>query len=114
MKDYYHNILSENQLSNVDEEGFEFSLMKEIADHKIDKSAIRKWRKGLITTKGWKLLVEWVQSWIPFKDLKESNLLKTADYADTNNLLKEPAFKWWAKNVLRKKERIIYIVKSQY
>ena len=43
MEEYYHNILSENLLSNVDEK-----RMKEIADYKIDKSAIRKRRKGLI------------------------------------------------------------------
>ena len=48
MEEYYHNILSESLVSNVDEEGFE----KELPDHKIDKSAIREWRKGLITTKG--------------------------------------------------------------
>ena len=50
--------------------------MKEILDHKIDKSAIREWKKVIITTKGWNLLVEWKygkQDWIPLKDLKESN-----------------------------------------
>ena len=60
VEEYYHNILSDYLLSNVDEEGFEYLLMKEIADHKIDKTAIRNWGQGLITTKGWKSLVEWV------------------------------------------------------
>ena len=48
-------------------------LLKEISDHKIDISAIREWKKGLITTKVWKILVEWengTQDWIPLKDIK--------------------------------------------
>ena len=41
--------------------------MKEISDHKIDKSVIREWKKGLIPTKVWKLPVEWkdgIKYWI--------------------------------------------------
>ena len=71
--EYYHNLLSEDLLSQVDEEGRESILTKEISDHKIDKSAIREWKKGLITIKVWKLLVEWkyvTQDWIPLKDIK--------------------------------------------
>ena len=55
--------------------------MNKMSDHKIDKSAIREWKKGLITTQGWKLLVKWkdgTQYFIPFKYLKESNPVETA------------------------------------
>ena len=88
--------------------------MKEISYHKIDKSAIREWKKGIITTKGWNLLVEWkdgTQDWIPLKDIKESNPVETEEYAGANNLLEEPTFKWWANKVLKKKDRIISRVK---
>ena len=64
--------------------------MKEISYHKIDKSAIREWKKGIITTKGWKLLVQWrygTQDWIPLKDLKESYPVETVEYSDANKLL---------------------------
>ena len=64
--------------------------MKEISDHKIEKSVIREWKKGIITTKGWKPLVEWndrTKYWIPLKDHKEYNPVDTAEYADANNLL---------------------------
>ena len=67
------NILSEKLLPQVDEEGREFMLIKEISDHNIDKSVIREWKKGLITTKGWKLTVKWkdgTQYYIPIKDIK--------------------------------------------
>ena len=55
--EYYHNIISENLLSQVVEEERESILMKEISDHKINKYAIRELKKGLITTKVWNLLV---------------------------------------------------------
>ena len=102
--DYYHNILSENLLSQLDEEERELILTKEISDHKIDKSAIREWIKGNITTKIWKLLFKWkygAQYWIPMKDIKESNPADIAEYYNANNLLEVPAFKWWANKVLK-------------
>ena len=54
--------------------------MNKMSDHKIDKSAIREWKKGLITEKLWKLLVYWkegTQYWIPIKYLKEYNPVET-------------------------------------
>ena len=59
MDEYYHMILLEKLLSQVDKGGREFMPMKEIADHNIEKYAIREWKKGIITTKLWNLLVEW-------------------------------------------------------
>ena len=35
--EYYHNILSDNLLSQIDKEGKESILMEEIWDHKIEK-----------------------------------------------------------------------------
>ena len=92
-------------------------LMKEISDHKTYKSAIREWKKGIITTKVWKLLFECkdgTQYWTPLKDIKEYNPSETAEYADANTLLKETAFKWSANKVLKKKDIIIYRFKSLY
>ena len=91
--------------------------MKEISDHKIEKSAIRKWKKGLITKKLWKLLVKWkdgTQHWIPLEDIKKSNTVETEEYADADNLLEEPEFKCWDNLVLKKKDSIISGVKSCY
>ena len=47
---YHHNIILEYLLSQVDEEGRESILMKEISDHNIKKYAISDWDKGLIKT----------------------------------------------------------------
>ena len=48
------------------------------------------------------------------KDLKESSPIEVADYAVANRIFKEPAFKWWVSYTMRKRNRIISKVKSQY
>ena len=40
--------------------------------------------------------------------------METVEYYDANNLLEEPAFKWWAKKLLKKEGRMISMVKSYY
>jgi hypothetical protein len=69
------------------------------------------------TTKGWKLLVSWKDGstlWVPLKDMKDSFPVEVVEYAMINEILEEPAFAWWAKHVLRKRNRIIKKVKSRY
>ena len=51
---------------------------------------------------------------MPLKEVKESNPIELAEYAFANKLQEEPAFKWWAAFVLRKRNRIINKVKSRY
>ena len=80
--------------------------MKDIVDHKKDHTAIpisegksRSYNGNEspnITTRCWKLLVECIDgqtSWIDLKDLKESNPIEVAEYAVTNRIVEEPAFK---------------------
>ncbi len=69
------------------------------------------------TSKGWKLLVSWkdrTSTLVPLKDLKEANPVKFAKYALVNKILEEPAFAWWARHVLNKRDHIIKKVKSSY
>ena len=37
-----------------------------------------------------------------------------AEYAAVNNLLEEPAFNWWARDLLKLRRRIVNKVKSRY
>ncbi|KAI2501803.1 Reverse transcriptase (RNA-dependent DNA polymerase) [Fragilaria crotonensis] len=120
------NIIAENLYSQVDEEGNSYSIMSEITDHKRDGAAVTKddgWemkdghRRPRRTTRGWKLLVNWkggTSSWVSLKDLKESHPVQVAEYALANKILEEPAFSWWARHVLKKRDRIIKKVKSRY
>ncbi|KAI2494242.1 Reverse transcriptase (RNA-dependent DNA polymerase) [Fragilaria crotonensis] len=121
------NIIAENLYAQVDDEGKSYSILSEIVDHKRDGSAVSRddafetTRTGTLrrrrTTKGWKLLVSWKDgstSWVPLKDIKESNPVEVAEYAVANKILEEPAFAWWARHTLKKRERIIRKVKSRY
>ena len=70
-----------------------------------------------MTTKGWKLLCSWKDgssSWVPLKDLKESNPIEVAEYAVANKISEEPAFIWWVRSFLRKRDRIIKKVNKRH
>ena len=67
---YQANIIAENMVAQVDNEGNQFLLLHEITDHKSDHSAIPisdgmvHSANGMIklkqtTTRGWFLLVQW-------------------------------------------------------
>jgi hypothetical protein len=92
-------------------------IIKEIIDHERDASAVqpddgfvagkqqRRW-----TTKGWKMLVKWkdgTSTWVPLKDLNDSNPIKVVEYAVANKLVSVPAFTWWVPTVLRQCDRNI-------
>ena len=126
-KEITANIIAESMFSGVDSEGRHYQLLNEITDHVKDSTAIEQ-KDGYIkskngnqspkmTTRGWKLLVEWKDSsssWIPLKDLKVSNPVELAEYAIANGLSEEPAFKWWVNHTIKKRDIIISKVKSKY
>jgi hypothetical protein len=96
-------------------------LLRDIIGHSKDENAPTKEelqrQKRRYTTKGWKLHCLWADgstSWEALKDLKESNPLEVAKYAETNKLLDEPAFTWWAKHVLKRSRQILQKVKTRY
>ena len=122
-----YNIIAENMMSQVDSEGHHWQLLSEISDHRSNHLAITE-KNGFIrshngnlhpkkTTIGWDIEVEWKDgsvSWVPLKDLKVSNPIELAEYAIANNIDEEPAFKWWVKDSLRKRDRMVSKVKAKY
>jgi hypothetical protein len=81
---YAAHMIAESLSSQVDANGKEFMLMKEIMDHRFCQ-----W----MTTKGWKLLIEWkdcMTDWLPLKDLKESYQVQVAEYAVANKIAEQP------------------------
>ncbi|KAL7525879.1 hypothetical protein ACHAXR_001197, partial [Thalassiosira sp. AJA248-18] len=125
---YFANTIAENLWSQCDTEGHQFTVFREIIDHRKNARAIpisngfeigsNGHRKPKKTTVGWDILVEFndgSSDWVPLKEVKESNPIELAEYAFANRLQEEPAFKWWAAFVLRKRNRIsINKVKSRY
>lgn len=123
---YGTNALVENLYSQVDAEGRQFLLLDEIVGHRADDTALKKGQEWIripsgnrrkLTTKGWKLCCSWKDgstSWVPLKDMKNSYPVQVAEYAKASGIDDEPAFAWWVKHVLRKRERILKKVKSKY
>jgi hypothetical protein len=124
---YTANLIAESLYSHVDDAGRRLQTMQEIVEHQKLASAIvdddnayystKSGRKPKRTTKGWRFLVEWkdgLTSWVPLSALKDSYPLQLADYVVSNNLLNEPAFRWWVPFVIKKRDRVLNKVKSKY
>lgn len=61
--------------------------------------------------------MEWVDgltSWLPLKEIKETNAVDTAQYAIHNRINEEPAFEWWAKEVIKRRKRLIKMSQSRH
>jgi hypothetical protein len=117
------NFIAENLYSQVDAEGNEFLVLKDIIGHRSNSKAVKKTDAAFldgskrITSAGWEIEVSWANgdsSWLPMKDVKESNPIELAEYAVANQIADEPAFAWWVRYTLRKRDRIIKKVKSRY
>ena len=52
-------------------------------------------------------------SWVPLKDLKESNPIEVAEFAIAHRIEHEPAFAWWASHVMKTRECVISAMKSR-
>ena len=99
VKEYLATVITENLIAVSGDESHSNHFLNEIVDHRKDGKAISKdddmiTRNGRSiqrkTTKGWFLCVKWKDdstSWVPLKDLKESNLLEVSEYAVANKLV---------------------------
>jgi len=129
INEYSTNMLAEALYSQVDSEGNRFLLLKRILDYKKGPEALSSKdarinnRNGSrnkhqkYTTKGWSFLCQWADgstSWELFRNLKDSNPIEVAEYIQTQGLSHEPAFSWWAKDILQQKKHIIQKVKTRY
>ena len=124
VKEYSANVIAENLLNQIDDEGFTLTSFKEIVTHRVDllravdRSNMwithgRGQRRMRQTTAGWQLLVRWHDDsvqWIPLLIMKESNPVKVAQYVKALSLMTEPAFAWWVPYTLRKIKAIIAAV----
>ena len=126
VKEYAANVIAENMLGQVDNEGLTITLLDAILDSKKDKHAVAKEDQYAITTRGgrrlrkttcgWKLLVRWKdgkKSWIPLEDMKESHPVESAEFARARRIDTEPAFVWWVSHTLKKRDVIVSSVKSR-
>ena len=122
------NLIAENILSQVDQEGHRQMMLDEIIDHRANDAAVKKengyivnprynTKRRKMTTKGWEICVQWKDgstSWIALKDIKNSYPIEVARYAISNKIDDEPAFAWWVPYTLRKVQAIVSKLKSKY
>ena len=126
VKEYSANVIAENLLSQVDEEGFTMTVFDSILDYNKDDNAITKkdlyfrMRSGMEqmrkTTCGWKFLVLWnddTETWVALKEMKESHPVELAEFAKSQGIATEPAFAWWVPFTLRKRDIIISAIKAR-
>lgn len=119
------NLIAENLFSQIDEEGYQHQILKEITDCRFRDDAIKpedgfvqtySGQQGpKITTKGCEMqvtLTDCSSTWIPLKDIKVSNLLIVTEYAVTHKLGNQPCFNWWMCKTLKTRDMIIKNVKS--
>jgi hypothetical protein len=69
------------------------------------------------STKAWRICVMWNNnstSWHPLADIKNSFPVQLAQYAISNKLDQDTAFRWWIKPTLKHKESFLKAVKSKY
>ena len=68
------------------------------------------------TTAGWHICCQWKDestSWEKLSKLKETHPMQTAEFAVAQEIGHEPAFNWWVKHKLKKRDRIIASIRKQ-
>jgi hypothetical protein len=104
------NTVVENMYAQIDPEGKRHRIFAGITDHRNTVKADQVQPTSHKTTKGWDLLVEWgdgTTSWIPLKDMKNSNPIEAGEYAVAQQLAGLPAFAWWVRTALRARDQFI-------
>ena len=127
IKEYAANILAENMLYQVDLDGYNKLLLKDIIDYRKDGSAVPMEDKYLTTksgqrrlrktTQGWEFRVAWkdgTESWVRLATLKDSYPVEVAEFAKARGIDSEPAFAWWVPNTIRRRNAILSAVKARF
>ena len=108
VEQYAANILAENMLGQVDENGYMHRMLDTIEDHRTDGSEATI--QGSYTTRGHEIKCLWTdgtRTWVPLKDMKESYPIESAEYEISSQLTDSPAFAWWVPFTLKKRDQII-------
>jgi hypothetical protein len=120
------NMIAQAMYAQCDSDGYQYMLLDQLVDHRKTDNAIsvtdqlvrrsngRTYRRR--TTAGWQICCQWIDgstTWENLSDLKESHPIEMAEYAVTHGIDHEPAFNWWVKHFLKKRDRIISLVKRR-
>jgi hypothetical protein len=121
--EYSANIIAEAVYNQVDDNGFDEVLFKEVVGHRKNVNALTENVDNLAeppvirTTKGWDICIKWRDgstSWHPLVEIKNSFPLHLAEYAMKHSLQDELAFKWWITDALKRKKYMIKAAQTGY
>jgi len=120
------NVIALSMYEMCDEDGIRILLFDSIVDNRRGESALSLTDQKFVdsrgklqykrSTAGWDLCVEWKDgstSWEKLSDFKECYPVQTAEYAVAQGIDHEPAFNWWVRPTLKKRDRIISLVKKR-
>ena len=52
------------------------------------------------------------EAWVPLKDMKESQPIEIAEFANSGGIEKEPFFAWWIPYTVQKLDIIIFAINT--
>lgn len=124
---YFANAIAENIWAQVDDEGRETFVLKEITDHRFNNKALSSDdayeikgngdKKMKPTTAGAEVEIEWndgTTDWLSMKEVKASYPVQLAEYAVANKIADMPTYRWWVPQTLKLRNRIINKAKTKY
>ena len=118
------NIIAESMYAKCDSEGNEYLLLDALLHYWKDNKAISLSDQQITvrgkpvtckTNAGWQICCQWKYgstSWEKLSELKESHLVKTAEFAVAQGIDHEPPYNWLVKHELKKKDRTIASVRK--
>jgi uncharacterized protein YxjI len=124
--EYAANTIASNMIAQCDIDGNQFLLMDEIVGYKKGANAVNRADEYIVkdgrsyprrSTAGWKICIQWkdgTTTWEKLSDIKESYPVEIAEYAIAQEIDHEPAFNWWVKHFLKKRDRIVAAVNKRF
>ena len=119
------NVIAERMFASIDEDGNDMLMLDAFVDHRMTGEALTLEdqfvsENGVTyarrSTAGWEICVKWTNgstSWEKVKDLKECYPVELAEYAIKCEIDHEPAWNWWVRQVLKRRDRIVSQVKGR-
>ena len=125
--EYAVNIIIENLIDYVDDQGWDTGILEEMAAfrHHPDVAIpigeksytnVKRIQRQLITTNDRYVQVKWrYQStyYVPLNLIEESNTIGVAEHSMSRGYSNEPDFIWWVCKVFSERDRLVKKVKSR-
>ena len=121
------NVIAQNMFDQLDGEGNRYVLLQNIFSHRYKGTEVKEQdmfittrtekKRHRDTTKGVEVLVQWKYgstTWVTLKDMKNSYPVQMVEYVVQRRIAGDPAFAWWIRDFLVKRNRIIGKLRSKY